>query len=190
MDGIKTICLYLKKYITVEQFEAIFYNHLEDFQSSLREDIYLRILFANLSCKEEKISLQTELCHYVLENYRSFYEGINDAYVERLIDTDTKDMVTRILKKKYEQRDRAEIDCSLISSRSELIGSIKQALQYPSFCGNNWDAIEDLMYDIVFPQKLIFINWREMEKKLPQDAAVLQAILSRHCSERCAVFYA
>ena len=188
MDCIKTICLYLKKYITDEQFETIFYDYLVNFQNSLEEDIYLSLLFTNLSHKEEKISLQAELRNYVLENYGSLYENINDAFVERLIDMDTDDVVVHILKKKYEKREKAEIDCGLISSQSELIDSIKQALQYPSFCGNNWDAIEDLMYDIVFPQKLIFKNWREVEKKLPQSAVILRAILERR-RECCVIIY-
>lgn len=189
MDCIKTICLYLKKYISDEQFETIFYNYSEDFQNSLDEDIYLGILFTNLSHKEEKISLQTELRNYVLENYGSLFENINDAYVEWLIDTDTDDVVVQILREKYEKREKAEIDCSLICSQSELIDVIKQALQYPAFCGNNWDAIEDLMYDIIFPQKLIFRNWCEVEKKLPQDAAILRAILERR-REHCEIIYA
>lgn len=52
----------------------------------------------------------------------------------------------------------------MIHTRSELIDAIKQALQYPHFCGDNWDAIEDLIYDIILSQKLIFRNWREVEK--------------------------
>ena len=50
----------------------------------------------------------------------------------------------------------------MINTRSELIDAIKHALQYPHFCGDNWDAIEDLIYDIVLPQKLILHNWREV----------------------------
>lgn len=189
MNCMKTICLYLKNYISDEQFETIFYDYLEDFQNALEEDIYLGVLSTNLSRKEEKISLQAILRNYVLENYRLLYENVNDAYVERLIDTDIDDLVVQILKKKYDKREKAEIDCSLIGSQSELIDSIKQVLQYPSFCGNNWDAIEDLIYDIIFPQKLIFRNWCEVEKKLPQDAAILRALLERR-RERCVIIYA
>ena len=32
MDCVKTICLYLKKYISDEQFENVFYDYIEDFQ--------------------------------------------------------------------------------------------------------------------------------------------------------------
>ena len=79
MNCINTICLYLKKYLTDEQFENIFYDYIEDFQNSLEEDMYLNVLSTNFSSKQEKISLETELYNYVLENYDSVYENINDA---------------------------------------------------------------------------------------------------------------
>lgn len=165
MNCINTICLYLKKYLTDEQFENIFYDYIEDFQNSLEEDMYLNVLSTNFSSKQEKISLETELYNYVLENYDSVYENINDAYVERIIDSNKEDIVVEILKNKYQKREEVDIDCSMINTRSELIDAIKHALQYPHFCGDNWDAIEDLIYDIVLPQKLILHNWREVEKK-------------------------
>ena len=177
MNCINTICLYLKKYLTDEQFENIFYDYIEDFQNSLEEDMYLNVLSTNFSSKQEKISLETELYNYVLENYDSVYENINDAYVERIIDSNKEDIVVEILKNKYQKREEVDIDCSMINTRSELIDAIKHALQYPHFCGDNWDAIEDLIYDIVLPQKLILHNWREVEKKLPQDTAILKSIL-------------
>lgn len=67
MNCINTICLYLKKYLTDEQFENIFYDYIEDFQNSLEEDMYLNVLSTNFSSKQEKISLETELYNYVLE---------------------------------------------------------------------------------------------------------------------------
>ena len=138
---------------------------------------------------ELDISLETELYNYVLENYDSVYENINDAYVERIIDSNKEDIVVEILKNKYQKREEVDIDCSMINTRSELIDAIKHALQYPHFCGDNWDAIEDLIYDIVLPQKLILHNWREVEKKLPQDTAILKSILDKYNNGRCVVIY-
>ena len=151
MDCVKTICLYLKKYISDEQFENVFYDYIEDFQKQLEEDMYLNVLSTNFSSKQEKISLETELHNYVLEYYDSMYKNINDAYIERIIASDKEDIVVKILKIRYRKREKVDIDCSMISTRAELIDAIKQALQYPDFCGDNWDAIEDLMYDIVLP---------------------------------------
>ena len=99
------------------------------------------------------------------------------------------DIVVEILKNKYQKREEVDIDCSMINTRSELIDAIKHALQYPHFCGDNWDAIEDLIYDIVLPQKLILHNWREVEKKLPQDTAILKSILDKYNNGRCVVIY-
>ncbi|MDE7286978.1 MAG: barstar family protein [Lachnospiraceae bacterium] len=190
MDCIKVICLYLKGYILVEQFEKFFFDCIDDFQSSLGEDIYLDILSTNFSSKEEKISLETKLYDFVLKNYMSLYEKINDAYVEHMIQLNQKDTVVEMLKKKYEKREEVEINCSMIITQSELINVIKKVLQYPQFCGNNWNAIEDLIYDIILPQKLTFINWSEMEKRLPQDTTILKAILDRNSEGRCVITYA
>lgn len=189
MNCIKTICLYLKKYISDEQFENIFYNYIEDFQNSLEEDICFNILSTNFSSKQERISLETVLRNYVLKNYGSEYENFNDAYVEQIVDSDKEGIVVEILKKKYEKREEVHVDCSMISTQSELIDTIKQALQYPQFCGNNWDAVEDLIYDIIFPKKIIFFNWCEVEKKLPQDTAILKAILDKNCKSCCEISY-
>lgn len=187
MDCIKMICLYLKKYISDEQFQNIFYDYINNFQNDLEEDIYLSILITNFSSKEEKISLETKLRNYILKNYGLMYENINDTYVEGIIDLDREDVIVEILKKKYEKKEEVIIDCSMISTQPELVDAIKQALQYPKFCGNNWDAIEDLIYDIIFPKKLIFFNWHMVEKKLPQDTTILKSILDRNSC--CIVIY-
>ena len=189
MDYIKIICLYIKEYISDEQFQNIFLDDLNGFHDCLEDDMYLNILSANFSSKEERIRVRTELREYVLKNYKSMYEDINDAYVERIIDDDKEDIAVKILKKKYEKQERIDIDCSMINTQLELIKAIKQALQYPQFCGNNWDAIEDLIYDIVFPQKLTFYNWNELEKKLAQDANILKSVLDRNNCDRCVIKY-
>ena len=189
MDCNKIISLYLKGYISDEKFENIFYDYIDDFQNSVEEDIYLNILFTNFSHKEEKISLETELRNYVLKNYKSLYENINDAYVERLIDSNNRDVVTEILRKKYEKKKEITIECSKISTGLELINAFRQVFKYTKFCGNNWYAIEDLIYDVIFPEKLVFNNWSEVERKLPQDTVILKAVLDRNCNDRCIIIY-
>ena len=190
MECINTICLYLKKYISKEQFENIFYDYIEDFHNLLEEDMYLNVVSTNFSSKQEILSLETELHKYVLEKYFSVYENINDSYVEHIIDSDNGDIVVDILKKKYQKREEVNIDCSIISTQSELISAIKKALQYPHFCGNNWNAIEDLIYDIILPHKLVFGNWSKLEKRLPQDTEILKSILDENNNGRCVIIYA
>lgn len=189
MDCIKTICLYLKNYITKEQFSSIFMEHLDDFHNSLDEDLFYNVFSTNFSSKEEKINLDTELRNFILQNHALVYEKMNDSYVELLIDSDSEEEVIAILKKKYEKKEEIKIDCREINSRLELITAIKDALQYPHFCGDNWNAIEDLIYDIVLPQKLIFFNWDMVKKRLPEDTAILRNILDRNSNGRCTIIY-
>ena len=188
MDCMKTISLYLKEYITDEQFINIFFEYINDFQQCLEKDIYLNILFTNFNSKEGKISLRTKLHDYVINNNLSLYEYINDSSVEHMIDSGENDVVTEILRKKYEQKEEIRIDCSVINSQTEFITAIKRALQYPQFCGDNWDAIEDLVYDIIFPKKLVFSNWLDIEKKMPGDTAILKKILSKY-NVPCIIIY-
>lgn len=190
MDCINIICLYLKKYVSDKEFENIFYEYISDFQSSLEEDRYLNILSTNFNSKEEKISLETELHNYILNNYKLLYENINDAYVERMISLNKEDAVVKILKKKYKKKKEIFIDCSTICTQLDLIFVVKKALQYPQFCGNNWDAIEDLIYDVIFPEKLIFSNWYKAEKRLPSDTTKLRDILDRNNNGRCVIIFA
>jgi len=37
---------------------------------------------------------------------------------------------------------------------------IRKALNYPKHCANNWDAIEDFIYDVVLPKKIVLQNCR------------------------------
>lgn len=189
MDCIKIVCLYLKKYISEKQFEKIFYEYIDNFQSFLEEAMYINVLTTNFNSKEEALSLRTELHNYILKNYQLLYENINDAYVEHMIDSGEEDIVVKILKQKYEKKEEVDIDCSIISTQLELITAIKNALQYPQFCGNNWDAIEDLIYDITLPKKLVFFNWYEVKEKLPEDTVILRDILDRNNNDRCVIIY-
>lgn len=145
---------YLNGYISEKQFENIFSCYIELFENSLEEDIYLEILSTNFSSKEERINLQSTLKKYILSNYRSMLDNMNDAYIEQKNDSNEEDFITEILKSRYEIPKEICMDCSSIHSKDELITAVKKALQYPKFCGNNWDAIEDLFFDIILPKKI------------------------------------
>ena len=43
---------------------------------------------------------------------------------------------------------------------------------YPKHCANNWDAIEDFIYDVVLPKKIVLQNWDSIKEKLPQDTII------------------
>ena len=189
MDCIKIICLYLKNYITIEQFENLFMDSMEDFQECLSEDIYMDILSTNLRRKDEKIRLDTLLRDYIYDKYLNIYESINDSYIEKMIDSGESDATVAILKKNCEKAEEIVMDCSNINTQSELIAAFKKLLQYPRFCGDNWDAIEDLIFDSGFPRRLIFSKWYEMEKRLPADTLILKEILERNNDVGCVILF-
>ncbi|BEO99550.1 barstar family protein [Fusobacterium polymorphum] len=189
MKYIKIICLYLKKYISDKQFEKIFYQNIDDFENVLKEEIYWNILSSNFNKKEDIISMNTCLYNYVLKNHKSIYDEISDAYIEKLIETNEKNEIIDILKKKYEQKKEVLINCNKINSKLELICSIKESLNFPQHCGNNWNAIEDFIYDVILPKKIILHNWSNIKDKLPQDTIILKGILDKINPRYCAVLY-
>ena len=189
MKCIRNICLYLKKYISDKQFERIFYQDIDDFKSILEENIYWKILSSNFNKKEDIISMNTYLYDYVEKNYKSVYDEISNAYIEKLIETNEKNEIIDILKKKYKQKEEVFISCCMIDTKLELIYLIKKALNYPKHCANNWDAIEDFIYDVVLPKKIVLQNWDSIKEKLPQDTIILKRILDKINSKYSTVLY-
>ena len=134
MKCIRNICLYLKKYISDKQFERIFYQDIDDFKNSLEENIYWKILFSNFNKKEDIISMNTDLYDYVEKNYKSVYDEISDAYIEKLIETNEKNEIIDILKKKYKQKEEVFINCCMIDTKLELIYSVNYSRLTPYEC--------------------------------------------------------
>ena len=60
---------------------------------------------------------------------------------------------------------------------------------YPKHCANNWDAIEDFIYDVVLPKKIVLQNWDSIKEKLPQDTIILKKILDKINSKYSTVLY-
>ena len=60
---------------------------------------------------------------------------------------------------------------------------------YPKHCANNWDAIEDFIYDVVLPKKIVLQNWDSIKEKLPQDTIILKRILNKINSKYSTVLY-
>ena len=114
---------------------------------------------------------------------------ISDDYVEKLIETNEKNEIIDILKKKYEQKKEVLINCNKINNKLELICSIKEALNFPQHCGNNWNAIEDFIYDVILPKKIILHNWNNIKEKLPQDIMILKRILDKINPIYCTILY-
>lgn len=86
-----------------------------------------------------------------------------------MIEEDPEGELVQIVRKKQERKAEICIDCRGIHTSSELIRTIKQSLQFPAFCGAGWDAVADLICDVILPQKIVFLYWDELETRLPKD---------------------
>lgn len=185
----EVICLYLNQYLTSEQFESYFYNNMNQFEVELDEETYLNIISTNFNSKQAVITLQEKLKKDIIQSFPDLYNCMNDAYIEQLIQSEADGEIIEILKMKYSRADMLKINCIDIKTRSELISEIKTALKFPVFCGNNWDAIRDLIYDIVLPKKIVFFDWSLIEKQLPNDSTILKSILSEISEDYCVIIY-
>lgn len=179
MNYNEVICLYLKKYLSDKQFEQYFYNNMNRFKKHLNEKTYLEIISTNFSSKEERINLKTKLKQYILTDFPEIYNKISDAYVELLIQSNDRNEILEVLKNRYAKKQLITIDCSQINNNKEIIQIIKEALDFPDFCGNNWDAIEDLIYDVVLPEKIIFSGWNTFKRKFPDDADFIKKFFNK-----------
>lgn len=176
--GIKMDCqivigLYLNGYLTTNEFENYFYNNMEQFQNELPDLVYEELLCTNFSAKSERISLMIFLKQYILSNNPALYNMISDAYIERFIERNRGEIVD-ILRKRYQPPKIIKIDCKKINTEKEFIRQFKKKLNLSTLSGLNWMAMNDLYYDIIFPERLEFINWNEFEKRIPQCALQLK----------------
>lgn len=187
--SIEIICLFLKQYLDNQQFEDLFYNELSDFEKTIDTKLFFKILETKFNSKESVISLKSALREYVEKFYQDIFNEINDAYIEKISDSDRCDAVTNIFRRRYIKEKEIHIDCESISSKYELIHAIKCSLNFPACCGNNWDAINDLIYDIILPEVLIFKNWLNVEKAIPDDSKKLKKIFSSVNSDRCIIIF-
>ena len=82
-----------------------------------------------------------------------------------------------------------KIDCNKIIKNKEIILVIKQSLNFPEFCGNNWNAINDLICDVILPEKVVFTGWKSFEQHFPEDADFIKKIFNKVDVENCSVSY-
>ena len=184
MDCQMVICLYLNGYLMADEFEDYFYDHMEQFQNELPDLVYEELLCTNFSVKSESISLVTFLKQYILSNDPTLYNMISDAYIECFKEKNNGEIVD-ILKKRYQPKKSIRIDCKKINTEEEFIRQLKKELNLSILSGLNWMAMNDLYYDIIFPERLEFINWNDFEERIPQCAVQLKKFLSKVDKNNC-----
>lgn len=187
---IEILLLYSKGYIDIDTFIDLFYENIFEFEKLLDTRIYLYIISANLKNKSQKIEFKNCLNNFCEKSYKNKLNNINDCYVENMINSSRNDPIVMLLRKKYERKNNVTIDCERIHNHDDFINAIKRDLDFPQVCGNNWDAINDLIFnDILLPQTLVFKNWRYLEMALPNDTDIFKKILSNLGEERCKIIF-
>lgn len=177
-ECIRIIALYIKGYINTEQFVDIFFSSFTDFEEALSNDIFYSIIETNFTRKEERLTLITKLTSYISECHHISLRDISDSYVEKIIEEGDNPILCSILKQAYVQKDEVTIDCSKIGTQAELMNMLIRKLNFPKSC-SNWDAINDMLYDVLFPKKIIIVNWDILRKRLPDDAIILKEMLNK-----------
>ena len=177
-------------YISTGDFLSFAYSNIEEYEKILDEEIYLSLLSASLTDKEYVIALTNRSREFVNKNYASYAEEIDkDAYVERIVESDRDDYVAKCLRKLYERRNRAVIDMARVNSKEDIVKLIKESIVLPQWCGNGWDAMNDILGEGNFPSVLEIKNMEVLEKKYPEDATLFRNLLQKNTPKYCIVKY-
>lgn len=186
--SIEIIGLFLKGYIDKQTFEKSLYETIDDLIDVLNGSVIDELLNCNYSSNEQVSHLFFVLDEYLATNYTDAYLYINDAYVERVINSDRNDWIAEYLRKHHQKTTCVIIDCTNTMTAEELVKSFKDSMPFPTWCGNSWDAINDLIGEVV-PEELHLRGWDAVKKRLPNDAEKVSHILEQIDDSVCMVCY-
>ncbi|OSA97919.1 UNVERIFIED_ORG: hypothetical protein B2H98_06540 [Clostridium botulinum] len=94
-----------------------------------------------------------------------------------------------MLKQKYGQKDKVEINCSNINSLTELHKVLKEKLEFSQYYVMNWHALREFLEGTLMPKILIFNGWSHLNDSMPNEAEKLKEILVESISNECKVIY-
>ncbi|WP_026652152.1 hypothetical protein [Butyrivibrio proteoclasticus] len=178
---IECTALFVKGYIPAEIFVSFVYDNTDVFEALLDADAYQTILDYSPVEKESKIRMYSEIERYMNEKNADELESIHDAYVELIMDSDRTDFAAKYLRKKNEKVKEIVIDCELASDGEMLRKLVKTKFGLDdTCCGDSWDAIDDLILEEVYPEKVILKNWDMICKTMSVDANALKDVLTKH----------
>ena len=70
------------------------------------------------------------------------------------------------------------IDLTKIYSIDELFPVLSEALDFPGWCGENWNAFWDAITGIVeMPEHLQLNGWSTFQNRFPENAAIMKECL-------------
>lgn len=180
---LKTIALFVHDELTSTQFTDIFFESTELFahgnvKNILGENLYYDIIDTNFNVKEQCITIKTKMADFLKEKYSSLYDIISDSYVEKIVEKNNNDILTKILAKRYIKPQVAVINFSGVASSKEFILKIRDTLDFPLSC-TNWDSINDMIYDVMFPKKIILKNCGDVSRTFSGDFENLEDLLKK-----------
>ena len=181
MDIIEIIALYVKDYVSEKDFENWVYSHSKEIENQVDEELYLDLISSSYTNKNEVISLKNKLITLLNENYKDYYETINDAFIECKISENTHEELWENIKKKYERKEEIMLDFKEIDSSQKLHEYLKIKFELSNYYGKNWDAFEDLLYgDIILPRKIIIKNIKCLYEYSSYDAEMFKKLIIKH----------
>ncbi|NFI94305.1 hypothetical protein FC961_07900 [Clostridium botulinum] len=190
MKSIEVIGLFTKDYLSNREFEEWVYGNDEELNKLFSDTIYYEVISTNYNDNKEVATLKNKLQEYLLSNNYDEFNKINDGYVEKVIDdVKTNDEIINILKQKYGQKDKVEINCSNINSLTELHKVLKEKLEFSQYYVMNWHALREFLEGTLMPKILIFNGWSHLNDSMPNEAEKLKEILVESISNECKVIY-
>lgn len=81
--------------------------------------------------------------------------------------------------KKITRTHRIALDLSRVMSVEALHNFLCEALEFPGWHGNNWNAFWDTITGLVdMPEQPQLIGWNSFEERFPQDAKIMRDCFS------------
>ena len=74
------------------------------------------------------------------------------------------------------------LDGNILADAEKIHDYLKKALDLPAHYGNNLDALFDILTEFTFP-KIVFINYKNFEKKVPNFVRKLKTLNENLISE-------
>ena len=117
MDIIEIIALYVKDYVSEKEFENWVYSHSKEIENQVDEELYLDLISSSYTNKNEVISLKNKLITLLNENYKDYYETINDAFIECKISENTHEELWENIKKSMKEKKKS---CQILRKQIPL----------------------------------------------------------------------
>ncbi|WP_420488182.1 barstar family protein [Gottfriedia acidiceleris] len=89
-----------------------------------------------------------------------------------------------IIEKKKTEAPTLIIDVTKVRTNKELHSLLKEKLKFPDYYSENWDAFWEAITGVVeLPNKIEFVGWSELVKRLPEDSNIMKECLLEHNQE-------